>query len=102
MEQIVKARKIYTCEMCLGNIQKGEKHKHVKTRLPDYDNEDNQIGVTYYKYRQHNRECRAKLLYYINPDKAIKNCTKGVHSLVSQGGPDDDGTEWCEWCGIVL
>lgn len=114
MEKIVKARKIYTCEYCNGNIQKGEKHIHHKHRIPIYsskvqpkgfssfDVSDRQIGIEYYEGRSHNRDCFPRLGSVENSKHIIKNCNNGIHSKTWDTSPDSDGSEWCEWCGKEL
>ncbi len=107
METIVKAQKIYTCEVCGGNIQKGEKHIHIRERHPrhvviDFDLEK-QVGVEYVSYRTHNRDCFPRLLYYINTVEIMKNCNYGEHKPTRDTDPNScDDTERCEWCGKHL
>lgn len=48
MEQILKARKKYTCDYCGTTIKKGELYKRIKNRNPDFDENDEQIGIYYY------------------------------------------------------
>ncbi len=107
METIVKAQKTYTCEVCGGNIQKGEKHIHIRERRPryiavDYDCEE-QVGVEYVNCRTHNRDCFPRLLHYSDTVEILKNCNYGKHKPVHDMDPDSyDDTEWCEWCGKIL
>lgn len=103
MEKIVKARKVYKCECCNGNIQIGEKHKHSKIKASRYDDEDNQIGIKYFEFRSHNRDCFPRLLHLEKRKEILKNCNYGIHSPTYDMDPDtcDDNT-YCEWCGKTL
>ncbi len=104
MEKIVKARKVYKCEICEGNIQKGEKHVHTKLKTPRYDDNDNQIGIEFTEFRWHNKNCEPKLTHCENPNEVLKYCNYGIHSTpVYDMDPDScDDTEWCKWCGKIL
>lgn len=102
-EKVVKARKVYTCIVCEGNIQKGEKYIHLKDRCPKYDDNDIQIGIEYHEYRYHDKDCYPRLLGLESTEKILKNCNFGIHTPVHDMDPDRfDGSEWCEWCGIEL
>lgn len=103
MERIVKARKIHKCVVCHGNIQKGEKYKHLRERYPEYDNNDKQIGVFYSEFRRHNKDCFPRLLNFENQKEILKNCNFGVHSPTYNLDPDCyDNTKYCKWCGMEL
>ena len=103
METIRKARKIYTCVYCNGNIQKGEKYIHTQLRFAKTDNDDNQIGIEFQNYRTHNKNCFPRLLHFSDSRNILKNCNKGIHSPTYDADPDScDMSIWCEWCGIEL
>ena len=80
MYKEIKARKEWICDKCGGVIHKGEVYCLEESRFPKYDDNDNQIGVEFYKHRYHNRECINALLYVGNPKVYIENCSKGIHS----------------------
>jgi hypothetical protein len=50
-EKTVKARKTYRCDFCESIINKGDFHKHGKTRGPRFDEFDDQIGIEYLEWR---------------------------------------------------
>jgi len=103
MVSILKARKIYTCAVCGGNIQKGEKYIHVKHRLPVYDSDDKQTGIEFYSYRTHNKSCFPRLLNFSNQKQILKNCNFGIHKPTWDRDPDSyNDSTWCEWCGRNL
>lgn len=111
MENVVKARKIHTCSICDGNIQKGEKYLYYSERIPEYDNNDNQIGIEYIKYRSHLRNCLPKS--FMLGRKAMKkmwdNCGRGNHKFIKEeipgawyndcGEMEETGKVICEYCG---
>ena len=103
MERIVRARKIYKCVVCSGNIQHGEKYIHAKEKHPKYANDEKQIGVEFMEWRQHNKDCFPRLMHFDQAKEILKNCNFGVHSPVYDMDPDScDDTEWCKWCGKIL
>ena len=99
----VRARKIHKCAMCCGNIQKGEIHERIKMKIPKYNINDAQIGIEYYEYRQHTRNCYQVLLNNHNTKEILKNCNFGVHDPIVNTDPDScDDSIYCSWCGREL
>ncbi len=48
-----KARNNYTCDQCSHEIPKGTIYRYGTDRSPRYDANDNQIGITYNKWKIH-------------------------------------------------
>lgn len=102
MKKVVKARKIHTCCMCDGNIQKGERYVIDKLRVPRCDENENQIGVEYLEFKKHKRDCFPRLINYEYTKEILKNCNYGVHNFVYDMNPESyDDNEYCKWCGII-
>lgn len=111
MEQIIKSRKVHTCSICDGNIQKGEKYMFYSERLPRYDNDDNQKGIEYSKHRSHLRNCIPKSFLLGRSDMKVMwdNCGRGNHKWLKEEIPGDwynedgemneTGRIICEYCG---
>jgi hypothetical protein len=102
MEKIVKAKKIHTCYLCQGNIQKGEKYISASCKIGKYDN--------YPKLKWHIRNCIPK--YYLIGTQGMKtmwdNCGRGNHKWIEEEIPgpwyqedgcmESTGLIICEYC----
>jgi len=99
----VRARKIHKCNICGGNIQKGEIYEFQSWRRPAYLYDEvgypYQIGIYYDRHRQHIRNCYPELLSVPNPKQYLLHCRKGDHSHVSSIFSEE---VYCEWCGIEI
>lgn len=95
----VKARKNHKCDCCDDLILKGEMYDYYESRNPEFDDNDNQIGIYYLKVRHHLLELNCNW-----PDE----CKKGNHSKVEYNESDpyssDCGKDFvfCENCGTDL
>lgn len=112
MEKIVKARKIHTCNICEGNIQKGEKHIFYKYKEGLYDDEDKQISIEYKTFRHHIRDCfhRSDFLGRKGMKIMWDNCGRGNHKWINEelpgpwynecGEMEPTGKIKCDYCGV--
>lgn len=95
----IKARKEHHCDSCDGIIKKGENYDLLDTRIPKFDDKDNQIGIEFFKLRCHPKELNC---YW--PDE----CKKGNHKELyyTDNHPDSrnygDTVCYCENCGTDL
>lgn len=51
--KIVKTRKAHNCNYCGNEIPKGSNAEYFSFRVGRFDEKDNQIGVQYIKFHQH-------------------------------------------------
>ncbi len=46
---MIKCHKPHKCDYCGHEIQKGEQARYYEGRAPRYDDNDNQVGISYYR-----------------------------------------------------
>lgn len=96
MKYFVKARKDHKCDGCDQPILKGSMYEFEKFRSPKYDENDKQIGISYWNIRTHPNEQKC---YW--PEE----CRKGNHIMDSYHDVDPysdtcgQAFHFCSECG---
>lgn len=81
-ERKIKAAKNHTCDRCNGVIRKGNLHKIIEGKEPVLDENDDQTGIWYYRFRAHlNDNCDGVLKYVEDPKKYLEHCIFGRHEF---------------------
>jgi len=104
MQKLVRANKPHKCDCCLNPINKGEHYLNIQMRVPimdvvkgyngnDPDAPEEQVGIEFVKFKQHNYNCTAPF-----------DCQLGLHKYEYMSGysgdrKDHDPGYFCTECG---
>lgn len=98
-EAEVITRKAHDCSFCGEVIPKGSKALFYEGKTGRFDENDNQIGVEFYKNWLHNYRC------HLAPEERVK-CDSGNHKFEPEYESDGwnysepTGFNFCTVCGI--
>ena len=91
-ETIRTARKSHDCDSCSNKIEKGDRYIYGSRKAPQYDDNDKQIGIWYFKYKVHENtdKCRC-----IN-----NSCMYTTYPPYSDHNGYFEGVTVCDKCGM--